>query len=487
MAEQWDRECDVLIIGFGGAGASAAIEAHDLGADVLIVEKSAAGGGNTRVSGGSMRAYRGRDAAIDYIDAVSEGTTPRDVIAAFVDEADRTEAWMTGLGATVVASTSSKAAGFPRLFSGSPFAGLPGADSVAERTAVDGPPGVGAGKRLWAVLERSVKQRGISVLTETPALELLTDADGAVDGALVQHEGSERRIRARRATVLASGGYQSDHGIQAQYLGETYYGLGPTSNSGDGIRMAQAVGADLWHMAAVACTPGYRVPDFEPPIGHHMPAAGFVYLDQHGNRFMDETGIDAHGWWAEATYADPETMERPRIPAYVVFGERTRLAGPIAFTDRGAISDLYAWSADNSEELRRGWIRCASSREELAEHLGVEGATLEVTLTAYDASCAVGRDDEFGRDPATLEAIGAPPYYSIQLWPTLFNTQGGPRRDASCRVINALGRPIPRLFSAGELGSLWHRFYPGAGNVSEALASGRIAGRNAAADAGAEG
>jgi succinate dehydrogenase/fumarate reductase flavoprotein subunit len=482
MAEQWDRECEVLIIGFGGAGASAAIEAHDQGGDVLIVEKSAAGGGNTRVSGGSMRAYRGREAAIDYIDAVCEGTTPRDAIAAFVDEADRTEAWMTGLGATVVASTSSKAVGFPRLFSGSPFADLPGADSVAERTAVDGPPGVGAGKRLWAVLERSVRQRGIEVLFETPARELLTDAAGTVTGAIVEQQGRPLRIHARRATILASGGYQADHDIQAQYLGDTYYGLGPASNSGDGIRMAQAVGADLWHMAAVACTPGYRVPDFEPPIGHHMPAAGFVYLDQHGHRFMDETGIDAHGWWAEATYADPETMERPRIPAHLVFNEQTRLAGPIAFTDRGAISDVYAWSTDNDEELQRGWIRCAASVAELASQLNVDLPTLGATLARYDASCAAGRDDEFEREASTLEPIGAPPYYSIELWPTLFNTQGGPRRDASGRVINALGRPIPGLFSAGELGSLWHRFYPGAGNVSEALASGRIAGRNAAAE-----
>jgi succinate dehydrogenase/fumarate reductase flavoprotein subunit len=175
-------------------------------------------------------------------------------------------------------------------------------------------------------------------------------------------------------------------------------------------------------------------------------------------------------------------MERPRIPAHLVFNEQTRLAGPIAFTDRGAISDLYAWSADNSEELRRGWIRCAASVAELASQLNVDLPTLGATLARYDASCAAGRDDAFEREASTLEPIGAPPYYSIELWPTLFNTQGGPRRDASGRVINALGRPIPGLFSAGELGSLWHRFYPGAGNVSEALASGRIAGRNAAAE-----
>jgi succinate dehydrogenase/fumarate reductase flavoprotein subunit len=481
MTEQWDRECDVLVIGLGGSGAAAAIEAHDRGAHVLVVEKNARPGGNTRVSGGSMRAYREREAAIDYIDAVCEGTTPRDVIAAFVDECDRTQAWVEGLGGRVVAAhAGTPATGFPPLFSGSPFAEVAGTDALGARTAVDGAPGGAGGRRLWALLERNVAERQIEVLTDTPARELLTDG-GAVVGALVERRGEAVRIHARRATILTCGGFEDDHEMQMQYLGDVYHGLSNHGNSGDGIRMAQAVGADLWHMRAVACTPGYRVPDFEPPIGHHMPGAGFIYVDQRGRRFMDETGTDAHGYWAEATYADPRTMARPRIPSIVIFGEQTRLAGPIAFTDRGSISDDYEWSADNAAELERGWIRRAGSLDELATLLSLDAAALASTLAAYDDACASGTDPQFGRGTATLAPIGGPPYYAIEIWPCLFNTQGGPRRDASGRVLDALGRPIAGLYSAGELGSLWHRFYPGAGNVSEALASGRIAGRNAAA------
>ncbi len=486
MTEQWDRECDVLVIGLGGAGAAAAIEAHDLGAHVVVVEKNAQPGGNTKVSGGSMRAYTEREAAIEYINAVCEGTTPRDVIAAFVDECERTEPWVSGLGATIVeAHRGTPATGFPRLFSSSPFPDLPGTDALGARTAVDGPPGGAAGRRLWAVLERNVAERQIEVLTGTPAFELVT-RDGEVVGAVVERHGERLRIGARRATVLSCGGFQDDRDMQMQYLGDVYYGLANHGNSGDGIRMAQAVGADLWHMSAVACTPGYRVPDFEPPIGHHMPSAGFIYVDQRGRRFMDETGIDAHGYWAEATYADPETMERPRIPSVVVFGDQTRLAGPIAFTDRGSISDHYQWSADNMPELERGWIKRADSLADLASQCSLDASTLGATMAAYNDACASGSDPLFGREAETLEPISGPPYYAIEIWPCLFNTQGGPRRDAECRVIDALGRPIPRLFSAGELGSLWHRFYPGAGNVSEALATGRIAGRNAAGSAGNE-
>jgi succinate dehydrogenase/fumarate reductase flavoprotein subunit len=177
-------------------------------------------------------------------------------------------------------------------------------------------------------------------------------------------------------------------------------------------------------------------------------------------------------------------MARPRIPSFVVFTEQTRLAGRIAFAGRGSSSDSYSWSADNGEEVARGWIKSASSLAELAGLMSVDAPSLGTTVAAYNDSCAAGADPGFRRDPATLEPIVGPPFYAIEIWPCLFNTQGGPRRDASGRVLDPFGRPIPRLYSAGELGSLWHRFYPGAGNLSEALASGRIAARNAVAEPG---
>ena len=478
-----ERECDVLVIGFGGAGAAVAIEAHDDGAQVLIVEKSAEPGGNTKLSGGTVRRYLDRDGAIDYIAAVCEGTTPRDVIAAFIDESERNEAWFTKLGATLVLPDPvSRPRGFPPLFPGSPFVDVPGKAAVGPRMGIDGPPAVpGAGRRLWRVLERNVVQRQIEVLTEASAIELLTQNGNEVIGAVIEHGGRTMNVRARRATVLACGGFQEDHELQMQHLGDTHWGLGTAANTGDGIRMAQAVGADLWHMSAVASTPGYRVPGLRP-IGHHMPASGFIYVDQLGKRFMDETGVDAHAYWAEATYADPKTMARPRIPSYVLFTEQTRLAGPIGFVGRGSASETYEWSADNREEIARGWIKSATSLPELAALLSIDPTALASTVERYNEGCAAGLDPSFGRAPGTLEPIVGQPLYAIDIWPCLFNTQGGPRRDGSGRVLDPFRRPIPRLYSAGELGSLWHRFYPGAGNLGEALASGRIAARSAVAE-----
>lgn len=93
---------------------------------------------------------------------------------------------------------------------------------------------------------------------------------------------------------------------------------------------------------------------------------------------------------------------------------------------------------------------------------------------------AVEGGDEFGRPQAEMVPLREPPFYGIPVWPALFNTQGGPRRGAAGEVIGTGGTPIPGLFSAGELGSIWGSLYPGAGNVTEAVVFGRIAGRSAA-------
>ena len=91
------------------------------------------------------------------------------------------------------------------------------------------------------------------------------------------------------------------------------------------------------------------------------------------------------------------------------------------------------------------------------------------------------KDEDFGRSKEDLRAL-EPPFYAIQLWPALINTQGGPRRDKESRVLDPEGKPIPRLYAAGELGSIWGYLYQGACNIGESLVFGQIAGKNAAAE-----
>jgi len=108
-------------------------------------------------------------------------------------------------------------------------------------------------------------------------------------------------------------------------------------------------------------------------------------------------------------------------------------------------------------------------------------ADLESSVMRYNEHCKKQEDADFGRPPKSLVSLERPPFYSVALYPAAFNTQGGPRRNAKCQVVDPDNQPIPRLYSAGELGSFWGWMYNGGGNNAEALCTGRIAGRNAAA------
>jgi predicted oxidoreductase len=110
----------------------------------------------------------------------------------------------------------------------------------------------------------------------------------------------------------------------------------------------------------------------------------------------------------------------------------------------------------------------------------LEPSVLDATISRYNRYCKAGKDEDFGRAKEDLRPL-EPPLYAIQLWPALINTQGGPRRDKESRVLDPEGKPIPRLYAAGELGSIWGYLYQGACNIGEALVFGRIAGKNAAA------
>jgi succinate dehydrogenase/fumarate reductase flavoprotein subunit len=175
---------------------------------------------------------------------------------------------------------------------------------------------------------------------------------------------------------------------------------------------------------------------------------------------------------------DPVRGEYPRIPSYIIFDETTRASGPICHI-RGGYNRRFEWSQDNSEEIERGWIQRADTIPGLATQLGLDADVLASTVDRYNAHCRAGNDADFGRTDG-LQALDAPPFCAIKAEPCLLNTQGGPRRDARARILDVFGEPIPGLFGAGELGSIWSSLYPGSGNISEALIFGRIAGREAA-------
>ena len=477
----WDYEADVVIIGYGGAGAAAGIVAVDAGVKVIILEKSSEGGGNTKYSGGSIRTYLDLQKATDFYENLCEGTTERDVVDAFVTESARNPQWLGELGAKTGTRPESEEGGFPIKLPGAAFPHIRGADAIGPRVRVKGEARTG-GKNLWAVLSHNVETRKIPVLYSTPAKHLSFDNSEGVTGVVALAAGKEVNIRSKRGVILSCGGYEYAPSMHLNYLGQNFLSLGHPGNVGDGIRLAAELGADLWHMNAVAATFGYKLPGLEFAIRHRMKHAGYVYVDQTGKRFMDETGIDGHAMWAPASYIDMKTLQKPRLPSYLIFDEETRLRGPVGWTNSGVAMDNYKWSADNSAEIRKGWIKTADDIAALASRINLPGDSLQSTIVQYNSYCKESYDPEFGRSTNTLLAIAKSPFYAIDLWPAIINTQGGPKRNARAQVLNVWGSPIKRLYSAGELGSLWHRNYPGGGNVSEALAFGRIAGRNAAAE-----
>jgi succinate dehydrogenase/fumarate reductase flavoprotein subunit len=470
------KEADVVVIGYGGAGAAAAITAHDNGAKVIVLEKMDNGGGNTKCAGGTIRKFLDIDKATTYFRAILPKSVSNIMVRTFVEEVANNAPWIESLGGELACADGKM---FPP---GStvvwPF--LKGADGVGGRWALKELSLVG-GTDLWRCLSKNVEKRNVEVLLNTPAKRLIRNVKNEIIGVVAESPDGEIQINARRGTILTCGGFQSNSEMLHNYLGLDFLAEGCPGNTGDGIRMAQAVGADLWHMSSVSCGLGYKFPDYDFPIGLAVRVPEYIWVDQHGKRFTDECGTDMHAMAFAFTYLDHGNLTYPRIPGYMIVDQSTIQSGPLVSRCPGVIGDYYQWSKDNSEEIKKGWFKKANTIRELAPQIGIRSDVLQQTVSKYNAFCYSGYDPEFGRRQETLSPISKPPFYAIAVWPCLINTQGGPRRDAQAQVIDVFGKPIKRLYSAGEIGSIFGMLYPGSGNVNECIAFGRIAGRNAAA------
>jgi succinate dehydrogenase/fumarate reductase flavoprotein subunit len=176
---------------------------------------------------------------------------------------------------------------------------------------------------------------------------------------------------------------------------------------------------------------------------------------------------------------DPSCSRHPRLPSFLIFDENGRSLYPIG---RSITNDaqFYEWSADNLKEVENGILVQENSIEALAIRLGLDRESLAASVGRWNANAA-GVDRDFGRPPETMLPISTPPYYAARLWPMIINTQGGPVHDSGQRILDPFGEPIPRLFAAGEMGSVFGHVYMSGGNLTECFIGGRIAGENAMA------
>jgi succinate dehydrogenase/fumarate reductase flavoprotein subunit len=468
---------DVIVAGYGGAGAAAAMAAHDAGSRVLVLEKAPAGGGSTAESGGSFATVLDRDGAIEHYLAITEGRTPRDVLTAYVDGVLELPKWLAENGCRTETLPIGHPS-FPRRYAGTAYRNKPHSDAIGERYRVYADGVSHGGTSLWHLLRGGVERRGIEVRLDTAVTRLLTGG-GRVTGVVAHGPGGPAEVTARTGVVLTTGGFGYCAELLREWVGAEIPAYGPPGrNDGSGLRMALEAGAALWHMNAVACGFGYRVPGLDAAWMCIMRSFGFLLVDASASRFLAEPAVEHHAAGHALIVRDFRTGEFTRLPSYLIFDDATRRAGPIVTNEAGTNRAL-TWSESNLAEVAKGWIKRGDSVAGLACELGLPPGRLEDTVRDYNRAAADGRD-EFGRPPAEMVPLRQPPFYGIPVWPALFNTQGGPRRGAGGEVIGTDGTPVPGLFSAGELGSIWGSLYPGAGNVTEAVVFGRIAGRSAA-------
>jgi succinate dehydrogenase/fumarate reductase flavoprotein subunit len=460
-------EVDLVVVGFGGAGAAAAITAHDAGASVVVLEKQAAGAHtpSTRMSGGLVLAADDADGAAAYLDACAGGMVPPSVSAAWASAATEVLAWLE------------KTAGltFSRINTVE-HPSLPGAEAWGVyqpgKAAFRLDPSAGAGDALFAAVAGAVTSRGIDIRWETAALRLIVE-----DGRVVGVRTAAGEIRAE-AVILTCGGYEFDEELKRDNLrAHPVHFYGNPGNTGDGVRMAQAAGAGLWHMNQMI---GRAIGHFPLDGGWlnfliDLGTPGHLIVDKHGQRYADET-MQAellHGFYYEMLAYDYERAEYGRIPSYWLFDSRRLDAGPLTLTHLGACKvGLYDWSPDNSAEIERGWIGRGDTPAEAGAAVGMpDPESLDAAVAAYNAL----ETDPLGREPDTLVPL-EPPYYCVPLYPGGSNTSGGPARNAQGQVLDPYGDPIPGLYAAGELGQPVGMLYPGDGaNLSEAFTFGRLA------------
>ena len=523
---KWDMDADVAILGFGGAGACAAIEAHDAGAKVVIFEKQPKEThySNTRMAGGifhspdpsgdkgALKEYAKAMFSGENIPSKFEGEQPEvsDGLAdAWVQYCPENVPFLRKLDPDfkVVASGGAAFPQFPGAHQANYrtyFATYTGRADLATPTKDLPRTQKMNGEAFFACLQHGVETRGIQVLYGTPAKALLTGNNGEVIGVVAEQGGREISCQAKRAVVITTGGYEYSKAMRQAFLegpgvdGWAFYGT--PENTGDGIAMAIKVGAGLTKVGKAASRLIMAV-----PIRRHGLRVGVItdsvgrpnsmVVDNFGNRYIAETLItddpSRYFSYKEAVKFDIVKLIYPRVPSWMIFDETFRTK--VTITTLGVSTagfGIVPWTKDNSDAINRGWIMRADTVEELAAKIKanpenrqmMDPTSLAKAVARFNELSSKGKDEDLNRRPETLGPIEKPPYYALPLYPGGPNTKGGIAANAKREVLDWEGRPIPRLYTAGEISSALKFVYQAGGNLSECIVMGRIAGKNAAAE-----
>jgi fumarate reductase flavoprotein subunit len=470
---RWDMEADVVIVGAGGTGLVAAIEAMEAGASVLLLDKQSAAGGTTSISGGVIQAaatqYQKEFTDVEgdtpakhaeyWLKAAEEGVDP-ELVKLLAENMPANIDWLVEHGVNYV-----------NVYGVDP---IPYIDPELMAPRIHVPEGagkqaaIGTGKyHVQALYDYAVKQ-GAEFLFKSPATGLVRDAEQGVIGVMAESNGKEIAVKANRAVILATSSFDHNKEMARAFSPQQYWALtkgicmASPAATGDGIRMAMEIGADLAGMGGTIGLPGTS-------IGTASIAG--IWVNKYGQRFVNEAGHYA--------YVMRAVFDQEEHVAWAVFDAKVQKLGGMVLSGMSGM-----WSNDLSAEVEKGIVKKGATIPELARAMEVHPAQLEATVTAYNKDAATGTDTLFHKQ-AKVEPLDTPPFFATMFAERNLGAIGGVKINVESQVIDVHGQVIPRLYAGGMVaGGFIGPYYPGSGTaVASTVTFGRIAGKNAATEA----
>ncbi|MFV0552975.1 MAG: flavocytochrome c [Anaerorhabdus sp.] len=458
--EDKEYTADVIVIGAGGAGLAAGVTANQAGASVIVIEKMPKVGGNTILAGGALNAVdEGSETAIANKDSVElhytqtyEGGDKQgdpELVRTLVTNAWDGVEWLQSLGMEFKEGTFTVLGGM-----------WPRAHKPVE------PVGTGFFNAYQNYVDSN---ENIDLYLETTAKEFIVE-DGKVVGVIAEGKtGNKITLYANKGVILTTGGFGKNVEMRQEYntlwanLDESIKSTNHAGATGDGITMAEAIGAELVQMGNIQLLP-MGDPETGSLSGNiEMGVENRIFVNDEGNRFVDEG--------ARRDVMTNALFDQPNAHMWVILDSHDYPTGDEVNNFNESINQLVAdGRAFKGETL-----------EELAEQIGVNPENLVKAVEGFNAHVADKSADEFGR---TLyqDPINQGPYYAGARVPTVHHTMGGVKINTDAQVINTAGEIIPGLYAAGEVvGGIHGANRLGGNALTDTVVFGRIAGSSAAA------
>jgi len=437
-----------VVIGSGGAGLAAAIQAHDEGARVVIIEKMPTIGSNTIKASVGMNAAETRFQAMKgikdskelfYQETLKGGQHKNNpvLLREFVELAPEAIDWLADHGIELNDITITGGMSIDRTH------------RPADRSAVGG--------YLISGLVKNINKRNIEVLLDTSVAEILTE-NGAVTGVKVVDEYYDSRILYAKSVIVATGGFSANREMVVKYRPELdgFVTTNHKGATGSGIAMLQKLGADTVDMGEIQIHPTVEQTT-SYLISESIRGGGAILVSQEGKRFFNEMET--------RDKVSAQIIALPEKSAWVVFDEQVRANNKAA-----------------DEYIAKGFVISAPTVGELAVKLNMEHTTLEETLARYNQFVVDQKDEDFGRTTALRHPLNQGPFYAIRVAPGVHHTMGGVTINTDTAVLDSNKQVIRGAWAAGEVvGGIHGANRIGGNAVADIIIFGILAGRNAAA------